>query len=106
MATKTEPRQYREAPPGRRFDIVDFMHRNCIGYKEKGTGRDSSIIYALDECPFDSNHRNGDAKIFSYPDGRISFRCHHNSCSGRSWQDVRMHYEPNAYDHDRTQNDA
>lgn len=88
------------AKPGtqyRKFDIVDWMSRYGIGYKDGGIGRDNSTIYALDECPFDSNHRNGDAKIMSYPDGRISFKCHHNSCSQYKWQDVRMKFEPDAY---------
>lgn len=80
------------------FDLEQWLDEYEIGYKPGGTGRDSSTIYALDECPFDSTHRDGDAKIFRYPDGAISFKCHHNSCEGKRWQDVRQLYEPGVYD--------
>lgn len=78
------------------FDLKDFMLRHGMTYKED-VGRDCQI-YLLDECPFDHNHRNGDSKIFAYTDGAIAFKCHHNSCKGRKWQDVRRLFEPEAYD--------
>lgn len=78
------------------FDIKDFMLRHGMTYKED-VGRDCQI-YLLDECPFDHNHRNGDSKIFAYTDGAIAFKCHHNSCKGKKWQDVRLLFEPDAYD--------
>ena len=78
------------------FDLVEFMHVNGLTYKEDFNDR--AKIYRLDECPFDPNHKDGDAKIFQYPDGKISFKCHHNSCRNYKWQDVRLKYEPDAYD--------
>ena len=78
------------------FDIKDFMTRHGMTYKED-TGRDCQI-YLLDECPFDHNHRNGDSKIFAYTNGAIAFKCHHNSCKGKKWQDVRTLFEPEAYE--------
>lgn len=80
------------------FDLVGFMQRNGITYEEDVSDR--SKIYRLDTCPFDHNHRNGDAKIFLYSNGAIAFKCHHNSCRGRKWQDVRLLFEPEAYSHD------
>lgn len=81
------------------FDLEGFLQHNGLTYRESvGTGRDNSEIFALDECPFDHNHRDGDAKIFRYPDGAIAFKCHHNSCSKYRWQDVRLKYDPHAYD--------
>lgn len=79
------------------FDLREFLARNGLTYKED-IGRDCQM-FLLDECPFDHNHRNGDAKIFAYTDGAISFKCHHNSCKGKRWQDVRLLYEPGAYDY-------
>lgn len=78
------------------FDIKDFLARHNLTYKED-IGRDCQI-YLLDECPFDHNHRNGDSKIFAYTNGAIAFKCHHNSCKGKKWQDVRAKYEPEAYE--------
>ena len=30
--------------------------------------------------------------------GKITFNCTHSHCKGKTWQDVRLKYEPNAYD--------
>jgi predicted ATP-dependent serine protease len=81
---------------GKEFDILDFMQKHGMSYTEDSNDR--AKIYKLDECPFDPSHKNGDAKIFLYRNGAISFKCHHNSCSGYKWQDVRLKYEPDAYD--------
>lgn len=80
------------------FDLLAFLSRNGMTYKEDSNDR--AKIYKLDECPFDHNHRDGDAKIFQYRNGAIAFKCHHNSCRDRKWQDVRLKFEPDAYDHE------
>lgn len=78
------------------FDLLDFMSRNGMTYTEDSNDR--AKIYKLDHCPFDPNHRDGDAKIFLYQNGAIAFKCHHNSCRDYKWQDVRLKFEPDAYD--------
>lgn len=83
--------------PAQEFDLLRFMGEHGMTYTEDSNDR--AKIYKLDECPFDHNHRNGDAKIFQYADGAIAFKCHHNSCRQYRWQDVRMKFEPDAYDH-------
>lgn len=80
------------------FDLYDFMRRHEITYKEDSNDR--AKIFKLDECPFDHSHKDGDAKIFLYHDGAVAFKCHHNSCRGYKWQDVRLKFEPDAYDRD------
>lgn len=80
------------------FDLLDFMRRNGMTYKEDSNDR--AKIFKLDNCPFDHSHQNGDAKIFWYRNGAIAFKCHHNSCRRYKWQDVRLKFEPDAYDHD------
>ena len=83
--------------PEQEFDLLDFMRRHGLTYEEDSNDR--AKIYKLDACPFDASHKDGDAKIFQYADGAISFKCHHNSCRSYKWQDVRMKFEPDAYDH-------
>lgn len=86
---------------GNSFDLKGFLAAHGVSYRLlSGQGRDNSDIYSLDACPFNPEHRNGDAKLFQYPDGAISFKCHHNSCSGYHWQEFRLHFDPNAYDWD------
>lgn len=79
------------------FDLHTFMLRAGMSYTEDSNDR--ATIYKLDECPFDPSHKNGDAKIFLYRNGAIAFKCHHNSCKQYKWQDVRLKYEPEAYDY-------
>lgn len=78
------------------FNLEDWLFNNNIEYirKDSGMGCD---IYPLKHCPFDHSHTNGDSKIFHYSDGAIAFKCHHNSCRNMKWQDVRLLYEPDAY---------
>ena len=94
-AEPIKPAQYNNYAPSE-FDIIDFMNEHGLTYKTQSG--DGCTIYRLDECPFDSSHRNGDSKIFHYNNGAIAFKCHHDSCSGKKWQDVRMKYEPDAYE--------
>lgn len=91
--------QYQRVSGPPKFDLVDFMQRHGMTYTQASSDR--ATIYRLDECPFDQSHRNGDAKIFLYPNGAIAFKCHHNSCSQYKWQDVRLKFEPTAYDSQR-----
>lgn len=90
-------RYFRDDHNGSDFDLEAFLERNGMTYKKKDGDR--ATIYALDHCPFDHNHTDGDSKIFHYPNGAIAFKCHHNSCRMKKWQDVRLLYEPDAYDH-------
>lgn len=94
---KEEPQRMYQ-PDG--FDLVDFMAKNGLTYSEDSNDR--AKIYKLDHCPFDSNHTNGDAKIFQYRNGAIAFKCHHNSCSRYKWQDVRKKFDPEAYEQTET----
>lgn len=52
----------------------------------------------LKECPFDPNHKAPDSAIFVMDSGAIGFRCLHNSCRGYTWKDVRLKFDPQAYD--------
>ncbi len=79
------------------FDLEQWMDEFGLYpiRKDQGAG---CVIYPLQECPFDRSHTNGDSKIFHYDNGAIAFKCHHNSCRGYRWQDVREKFEPGVYD--------
>lgn len=96
--SQSEPKKKQSSSaPQQDFDLIDFMSQHGMTYTEDSNDR--SKIYKLDECPFDPSHKDGDAKIFQYFDGAIAFKCHHNSCRQYKWQDVRLKFEPDAYDH-------
>ena len=78
------------------FDLDEWLNRYGLGYKvEHGSGYDK---YILDECPFDPNHKGKDACIFRSSNGALGFHCFHNSCADKTWKDVRMKFEPTAYE--------
>lgn len=79
------------------FDIENWMAEHGLVPLRAEAGTDCTI-YPLANCPFDPSHTDGDSKIFRYSNGAIAFKCHHNSCRGRVWQDVRELLEPGAYD--------
>ena len=79
------------------FDIENWMTEHGLEPIRRETGTDC-VIYPLAHCPFNHSHTDGDSKIFRYTNGAIAFKCHHNSCRGKYWQDVRELLEPGAYD--------
>lgn len=79
------------------FDIENWMTEHGLEPLRTENGTDC-VIYPLAHCPFNHSHTDGDSKIFKYSNGAIAFKCHHNSCRGKYWQDVRELLEPGAYD--------
>lgn len=90
------PQNYNNYSP-KTFDLEGWLQKYGIGYKAD-TRDDKAVKYVLDHCPFDANHTGKDAVIFKSPSGAIGFHCFHNSCQGRTWKDVRLLFEPNAYE--------
>lgn len=79
------------------FDIDNFIARHSIRVSKivnYGLGRK----FILDECVFDSSHKAPDACIFALNNGAIGYKCFHNSCQRYTWKDVRIKFEPDAYD--------
>lgn len=91
------PKPSRENNWGREsFDLQEFIHKHGIAVKQevKAAG---GTRYILDHCVFDPNHKAKDAMIFQYDNGAVVYKCLHASCSQYKWRDVRLLYEPDAY---------
>lgn len=89
------PQRYNNYNPTR-FDLDEWLNQYGLRYTKASYGNGTK--YILEQCPFDGSHTGKDACIFMMSNGAIGFHCFHNSCSGRTWQDVRRMYEPGAYD--------
>lgn len=89
------PQRYNNYSP-KEFDLDDWLDKYGIGYRKQSVT--DATKYILDCCPFDSNHKGKDAVIFKSSNGAIGFHCFHNSCEGKTWRDVRVLYEPDAYE--------
>ena len=101
------PQETQTARPATKstFDLEGWLDLYGIGVHAVKEWKDATR-YILDECPFDSNHKAPDATIIKMRSGAICFKCLHNSCSGRDWRELRLKYEPDAYDDKTIENDA
>lgn len=79
-----------------KFDIESFLTTYGIevAKRVRFSGGEKLV---LAECPFNSNHKAPDSAIFVLDSGAIGFRCLHASCSNMTWRDVRLHFDPSAY---------
>lgn len=90
-----KPQKYNNYHP-REFDLEEWMNKYGLRYRK--SSYEDGVKYILDCCPFDSNHKGKDACIFQSRTGAIGFHCFHNSCSDKTWKDVRLLFEPDAYE--------
>lgn len=90
-----KPQRYNNYNP-RQFDLDEWLNNYGLRYTKVSYG--SGTKYVLEKCPFDDSHTGKDACIFMSANGAIGFHCFHNSCSDKTWQDVRRMFEPDAYD--------
>lgn len=102
LLPKEEPRQLpnqrRAYSNGQPFDLVAWMNQYGIKYREKKSC--ASILYELEECPWIDTHsdrKKWDSALFVDSEGKITFNCTHSHCKGKTWHDVRLKYEPDAY---------
>ncbi len=90
-----KPQKYNNYHP-REFDLEEWMNKYGLRYRKSSYA--DGTKYILECCPFDSNHKGKDACIFQSKTGAIGFHCFHNSCIDKTWKDVRLLYEPDAYE--------
>lgn len=96
IAPKEEnPQKYNNYQP-REFDLEEWLRKYGLRYRKSSYA--DGVKYILDCCPFDSNHKGKDACIFQSKSGAIGFHCFHNSCADKTWRDVRLMFEPDAYE--------
>lgn len=95
LPEQERPQRYNNYSP-REFDLEEWLIKYGLRYQKAGYS--DGTKYILEQCPFDSNHKGKDACIFQSRSGAIGFHCFHNSCADKTWRDVRILYEPDAYE--------
>jgi len=92
----THSQQTRNYEGQSKFNLMDFLSKNGIEIlKSEQVG--TSTKYILKTCPFHEEHGK-DSAIFVGDNGAITFTCFHSSCANYSWRDLRLKYDPHAYD--------
>ena len=85
------------------FDVEQWMDKHGLRYKAKPWN--GGTKYILEECPFDPSHKAPDSMVTRSASGALGFKCLHNHCQGYHWRELRLKFEPDAYDHDFSEND-
>ena len=80
-----------------RFDLEAFLQKHNIEVTKVENVADGKK-YVLKHCIFNHSHTGKDAVIFQRNSGQIAYHCFHSSCQQYSWRDVRLMFEPDAYD--------
>jgi len=70
------------------MDVEAYLQDHGIEYTIK-PGDKGSTIYRLDHCLFDASHVKNDAAIIVGANGTLYYKCFHNSCQNRLWEDAR-----------------
>ena len=96
VPTVSAPKKGKSTKTGQ-FDLNEFITKHNIPIREIANIADGTK-YVLQHCLFDAGHGNKDAAIIQRNDGTLCYHCFHASCADKHWQDVRLMYEPDAYD--------
>lgn len=88
LAPETPPLQ--ASTNQRHFAIDAWLARHGLS-ATKNAWKDG-WRWRLSSCPFSDAHTDG-AYIIQFANGAISAGCHHNSCRGKRWRDLRALYE-------------
>lgn len=83
-----------------KFDIDSFLSKNGIEVLKEEHLADNTRKIILKTCPFHPEHGK-DSAIFVSDKG-IVFTCFHASCSGNTWRDLRLKFDPHAYDYENS----
>ncbi len=101
MRPSPPPREEARFRPGRNgdreFDLEVWIGEHGVPVKREGSWGRDGYRWVLEECPW-NGHSDNAAYIVRFAGGAIAAGCHHNSCQGYGWRDLREHYEPGAYE--------
>ncbi len=76
-----------------RFDLEQWIADHNLPLASAGSWKEG-CRYILQACLWDPSHTNRSAYIIQFPNGAIAAGCHHNSCAGKGWHDLRDQVEP------------
>jgi hypothetical protein len=74
------------------FDLETWLTKHGVRHKgrEDWTGGGAGAHrWILEVCAFNPAHDKGEAVITRQANGALGFKCHHDSCAERGWQDFR-----------------
>ena len=87
----TEPKGYRSGASD--FDVRTWLTDHGLVVQREKPWHAGATVLELAVCPFNAEHA-GSAVVILDATGRFLFRCLHNSCTEKRWNDLRTLLEP------------
>ena len=78
-----------------KFDVAAYCSDKDIKIKDVKVDGDKTI-HVLECCLFNPKHRKKDAAIIQFADGKVGYKCFHNSCRDKTWKDVTAKFGSSA----------
>src|SRR5829696_6496979 len=78
-------------------DLEEWIDHHNVPVRQEGPWGRGGYRWVLEKCPWNA-HTDNSAYIVQLANGAIAAGCHHGSCEGYGWRDLREHYEPGAYE--------
>ena len=84
------------------FDVDAWLTKHGLDVASAGAWADGRRLI-LKTCPWNPEHTDRSAFIVQFPNGALAAGCHHDSCEGKGWPDLRDQVEPGwrKLDHDQ-----
>jgi hypothetical protein len=97
LAARLPTEQHAQPPTAAKdkgFDLRQWLSDHGVSVRS-GKPYNGGTLYALDQCPFSSAHKDG-AFAIQFGSGAIFAGCKHASCGGgtQRWQELREQFEP------------
>jgi hypothetical protein len=73
-------------PPARTWTVAGLL--DAAGIRYRAVERSDRTVYRLNRCLTSTAHEDG-AAILEFADGKVIYRCQHESCAAKTWRDVR-----------------
>jgi hypothetical protein len=79
------------------FDLERWIAEHGIPIKYRGSWNGGDK-WVLESCVWNPDHTDKSPFIIRFPNGAIAAGCHHNSCQGKGWRELREAVEPHYRD--------
>jgi len=70
-----------------RLDVERYLKHYGHDYTPKH--KDGRTLYVLEHCLFNPDHNGADAALIQEANGQMGYKCFHNSCADKGWQDAK-----------------
>ncbi|MBF0160463.1 MAG: DUF3987 domain-containing protein [Magnetococcales bacterium] len=79
----------KEATPGRSSPVFDLIKDRFPDVKGPIQWKNNCSKLVFPTCPWNPDHNDNSAFVVQFENGAVAAGCHHDSCQGKSWIDLR-----------------